>query len=128
MSNYKDMTLISKNAEITGDLKFSGGLRIEGTVVGNVIGADNKSQLTLGESGKVIGEIRAPNVVVNGAVEGDIYSSDFLQLAIKARVSGNVYYSMMEMEKGAEVNGSLVHQDDKKGATNVTEISTKADN
>ena len=43
-------------------------------------------------------------------VEGDVYSSDHIELAAKARVVGNVYYNLIEMVMGSEVNGSLLHR------------------
>jgi cytoskeletal protein CcmA (bactofilin family) len=49
-------------------------------------------------------------IVINGLVEGDVYSSNHIELAAKARVSGNVHYHLIEMVMGSEVNGSLSHR------------------
>ena len=57
----------------------------------------------------VEGDIRAPLVLVNGRVEGDVYGSRQVELAPKACVEGDVYYAMVEMAAGAEVSGSLTH-------------------
>ena len=103
-------TLISSDTVITGDIRFSGMLDIEGLVQGNIVAEPGKDALVrVIDKGRVEGEIRAPSVVVNGAVEGNVYSTRHLELAAKARVKGNVYYALVEMAAGAEVNGSLSH-------------------
>ena len=57
-----------------------------------------------------------PNVVLNGAVKGDILAHDRVELGATARVTGNVYYALIEMEMGAEINGKLIHEP-RKGAS-----------
>lgn len=104
-------TLISKATEITGDIHFSGALEIEGKVFGNIYAADDSAaEVRIRESGLVKGEIQSPLVIINGMVEGDVYSSNHLELAAKGRVQGNVYYHLIEMVMGSEVNGSLCHR------------------
>ena len=103
-------TLVGSQSEVSGDIKFSGGLHIEGTIKGSVIAEnDGKSLVQLSESGTIEGEIRAPFVVLNGVVVGDVHGGEHVELASKARVAGNVYYNLIEMAVGAEVNGKLVH-------------------
>jgi cytoskeletal protein CcmA (bactofilin family) len=107
-------SLIGANSEIQGDVIFSGGLHVDGKVKGNVIAAEgNDSVLTLSERGVIEGEVKVPNVVVNGTVIGDVHALSHVELAAQARVHGNVYYSLIEMAMGAEVNGNLVHRSDK---------------
>ena len=106
----KISTLIGENTEIRGDVHFTGGLHIDGSVKGNVMAGDEGSVLTLGEKGSIEGEVRVPNIVVNGTVIGDVYAHHRIELAVKARVNGNVYYNLIEMAIGASVNGNLVHQ------------------
>lgn len=114
-SSGKIDTLIGENTEITGDVRFSGGLHIDGSIKGNVIAtSDANAVLMLSEHGHIEGEVRVPNVVLNGAVTGDVHASERVELATKARVNGNVFYSLIEMAMGAEVNGNLVHR----GVTN----------
>lgn len=104
-------TLISQKTEIVGDVKFKGGLQVEGVIKGNLIAEPGSGAVVrVADSGRVEGQINAPNVVVNGAVIGDIYAGEYIELAKKARVQGDVYYYMMEMVLGAEVNGKLIHQ------------------
>ncbi len=103
-------TLVGPQSEVSGDVKFTGGLHIEGTIKGNVIAEnDGNSLVQLSESGTIEGEVRAPFIVLNGVVIGDVHGGEHVELASKARVAGNVYYNLIEMAVGAEVNGKLVH-------------------
>lgn len=107
-------TLIGKETHIRGDVEFSGGLHVDGTIGGNVTGAGEGAVLTLSEGGSVKGEVRVPNVVLNGRIEGDVHA-DHVELAAGARIIGNLYYRVIEMAMGAQVNGSLIHQDERPG-------------
>lgn len=110
-NNAHVTTLISRTTEITGDLHFSGALEVEGRVFGNIYADDGSSaEVRIRESGLVKGSIQAPRVIINGMVEGDVHSSEHLELAAKARIQGNVYYHLLEMVMGSEVNGSLSHR------------------
>ena len=68
--------------------------------------------LTLSDKGRVTGEIRASNAVINGMVSGDIVVAERLELASSARIEGNVYYKVLEMAAGAQINGKMVYQAD----------------
>lgn len=104
-------TLISRATEITGDLHFSGTLEIEGRVFGKIYAAeDAEAVVRVRESALVKGEIHAPKIVISGLVEGDVYSSGHLELAAKSRVTGNIFYHVLEMVRGAEVNGTMKHR------------------
>lgn len=103
-------TLVGQHSRVLGDVHFSGGLHVDGSIKGNVYAdQDDKAQLSLSDNGRVEGEVRVPYVVLNGVVQGDVYSSEHVELAANARVTGNVYYNVIEMAVGAEVNGKLVH-------------------
>lgn len=104
-------TLISKSTEIDGDIHFSGTLEIEGKVRGNIFADEGSAaEVRIRESGFVQGEIKVPSIIVNGLVEGDVYSSQHIELAAKSRIVGNLYYHLIEMVMGSEVNGSLCHR------------------
>ena len=103
-------TLVGQHTTVEGDLKFSGGLHIEGVIRGNVIAEnDGSSMLQLSEHGRIEGEVNVPYIVLNGQVRGDVRSGVHIELLAKAQVTGNVYYNLIEMAIGAEVNGKLVH-------------------
>ncbi len=102
-------TLIGRHTHIKGDVSFSGGLRIDGSIAGNINAtADEASLLTLSDHGSIEGEVRVPNLVINGEINGNVYVSQHVELAPKARIHGNLYYRMLEMAMGAEVNGHLI--------------------
>lgn len=119
-------SLIGQNTEIHGDVIFSGGLHVDGTVKGSVIAESGEdSVLTLSERGTIEGEVKVPNVVVNGSVIGDVHATGHVELAAQARVHGNVYYSLIEMAMGAEVNGKLMHQEEKNGRLVAEDVNTE---
>ena len=104
-------SLVGQNTVITGDIKFSGGLHVDGTIKGNVVAdKEDKSTLSISEMGVVEGEVHVSNILLNGTVIGNVYAYERVELAPNAKVTGNVYYNLIEMAMGSEVNGNLVHQ------------------
>ena len=108
----KGVTLIAPHTEVVGDVRFSNQLYVSGKVSGNVLGDNDKATLVISEEGCVSGEVRVPNIVINGTVEGDVFAGHKVELAPKARVRGNLYYKLIEMQLGAVVDGQLVHEDE----------------
>jgi len=103
-------SLIGANTMIGGDLNFSGGLRIDGQVNGNVIATPGKpSTLVLSEHARVNGEVSVTHLVINGTISGSVSASDYLELQSKAKVTGDVHYKTMEIQLGAIVDGRLLH-------------------
>ncbi len=103
-------TLIGPQVVIRGDLVFSGGLYIEGRIHGKVIAEDGSpAMVTLAEQGRIEGEVRAPVVIINGQLDGDVHAGERVELAPKARVQGNVHYQVVEMSAGAQLTGRLIH-------------------
>ena len=103
-------TLVSRDTTVVGDIHFSGNLDIEGLVRGNIVAEKGKDGMVrVIDKGRIEGEIHAPSIVINGTIKGDVHSSKHLELAPKARVEGDVYYTLVEMAAGSEVNGSLRH-------------------
>ena len=109
-------TLVGQGVEITGDIKFQGGLHLDGAIIGNVVTADNAegTVLVISERGRVEGDVYVAYAVINGEVVGNVYASEKLELSAKACVSGNVEYNLLEMASGAEINGQMLHNLDKK--------------
>lgn len=124
-------TLIGGSTELRGDVYFKDGLHIDGVVKGNVIAEGDHSMLTMSEQGRIEGEVRVRNIVLNGEVLGDVYASEHIELAPAARVTGNVYYNLIEMAMGAEVNGKLVHraemQETQQTAVSESDVGLAAD-
>jgi cytoskeletal protein CcmA (bactofilin family) len=104
-------TLVGPNSKVHGDVHFKGGCHIDGVVRGNVTAdPDTESALSISDIGSVEGGVTVPYVVLNGIVKGDVFASQRVELGPTARVTGNVYYNLIEMAIGAEINGKLVHQ------------------
>lgn len=104
-------SLIGSGTKIEGNVSFSGGLRVDGEIVGNVTAiSDQSSTLVVSEQAKIDGEIRVSHMVVNGAINGPVHASEFLELQAHSRVQGDVHYNTLEMHLGAIVDGRLVHR------------------
>ncbi len=104
-------SLIGTGTKIEGDVTFVGGLRVDGEVKGNVRSTgDGGGTLVLSEHARIEGEIHVSHLVINGTIIGPVYSSEFLELQPRARVTGDVQYNSLEMHLGAIVQGKLVHQ------------------
>src|SRR5215469_7621845 len=102
-------TLIGKAARVHGDVDFQGGLHLDGHILGNVRSDEGReSTLSVSETGSIEGAVQVPNVMLNGAVKGDIYARERVVLGATARVEGNVYYGIIEMTLGAQIIGKLV--------------------
>jgi cytoskeletal protein CcmA (bactofilin family) len=103
-------TLIGAKTRIVGDIQFSGGFHLDGSVKGNVDATgDSGSTLSISDSGVVEGSVSVPYVILSGTVKGDIVAHERIELGSSARVTGNVHYGLIEMAIGAEINGKLVH-------------------
>ncbi len=103
-------SLIGVGTTIEGNLSFSGGMRIDGQVNGNVIAAQGKpSTLVLSEHARVNGEVTVTHLVVNGAINGPVSASEYMELQSKAKVNGDVHYKTLEIQLGAIIEGRLIH-------------------
>jgi len=106
-------TLIGHGVEVFGDIKFHGGLHLDGKVTGNVSSAqqqDAGAVLVVSDKGRIEGDVHVAYAIINGEVEGNVYAAEKLELSARARISGNVYYNLLEMASGAEINGSMLHE------------------
>ncbi|KAA0215219.1 MAG: polymer-forming cytoskeletal family protein [Lautropia sp.] len=102
--------LIGAGTAIRGDVRFKGGLRIDGEVCGNVIAEEGEpSMLVLSEHARIEGQVRAAHLVVNGTIVGPVQADELLELQPKAQVSGEIRYRALEMHHGAILDGALAH-------------------
>ncbi len=104
-------SLIGAGTRVEGNVVFSGGLRIDGTVRGN-INSENplEGTLVISEKASVEGAISVGHVVINGTVIGPVFAGASLELLSSATVTGDVEYHQIEMQQGAVIQGRLVHQ------------------
>jgi cytoskeletal protein CcmA (bactofilin family) len=103
-------SLIGAGTTIEGNLNFSGGLRIDGQINGNVVAIQGKpSTLVLSEHAQVNGEVNVTHLVINGSISGPVFASEYMELQSKAKVNGDVHYTTLEIQLGAIVDGRLIH-------------------
>jgi cytoskeletal protein CcmA (bactofilin family) len=109
--NAKIDTLIGAKTRINGDVEFAGGFHLDGYINGNITAESAAGAiLSVSEQGCIEGSVIAANVLLNGIVKGDIDASDRIELGAKARVLGNVHYTVIETAVGAQINGKLIHR------------------
>jgi cytoskeletal protein CcmA (bactofilin family) len=99
--------MLSSDLTITGNIRTSGDIQIEGTIEGDV----HAHLLTVGESAVVRGEIVADDIVVNGHVIGRVRGLK-VRLTSSARVEGDIIHKTIAIESGAHFEGSVQRQDD----------------
>ena len=103
-------TLVSPETVISGDVFFSGGLRVDGNIRGNVQEQEGaQGTIIVGENGRIEGTVSASKIVLIGSVVGPVKAGEFIELQAKARITGDLRYKSLEMHMGAVIDGKLVH-------------------
>ena len=109
-------SIIGEGMEIHGRVVAYKSLRIDGSVFGNVEIPEGKKNITVavGAHGKVFGDVKAYRVLIGGRVEGNIYAVERVELHANANVMGDITYSDIGVEPGAEVVGLLMKRNGRK--------------
>jgi len=101
-------TLVGEGTVIHGEVRFSEGLRIDGEVQGDVVAiGEGPSILVISENARVTGKVHGGHLIINGSVNGPVYSTELLELQPKAAIVGDVRYEVLEMHQGATIDGEL---------------------
>ncbi len=100
-------SVLSADLHITGNLKTTGDIQVEGVVEGDI----RAHLLTVGESATIKGEISADDVVINGRIVGRVRGLK-VRLTSTARVEGDIIHKTIAIESGAHFEGSVQRQDD----------------
>jgi cytoskeletal protein CcmA (bactofilin family) len=100
-------SILSSDLHITGNLKTTGDIQVEGTVEGDI----RAHLLTIGESATIKGEVIADDVVINGRIIGRVRGLK-VRLTATARVEGDIIHKTIAIESGAHFEGSVQRQDD----------------
>ncbi len=105
-------SLIGTGTVIEGNIRFTGGLRIDGEVRGNVEAAEgaSSSMLVLSEQARIEGAVSVAHLVTNGTIVGQVTISESLEMQSRAKIVGDVDYALIEMHQGAVIEGRLVHR------------------
>ena len=108
MAKYNEIetaaiNLISNGTDITGDIKSTGDIRIDGTLSGNLA---TKGKVVIGPTGKVKGEVVCKNSEVSGTIEGKITVTQLLILKASSKILGDIATSKLSIEPGALFSGN----------------------
>lgn len=127
-------SLVGVKTDIKGDIAFSGGLRIDGKIKGNITAkGDGNSTLVLSENAVVLGNVSVPHIIVNGTIKGNVRAAERIEMQHKGEITGDVYYKVIEMAMGAVINGSMVRElidsgrGDKATVTRLKPVTTGAE-
>jgi cytoskeletal protein CcmA (bactofilin family) len=103
-------SLIGATTRIEGNVIFTGGLRVDGMVRGNISSvAEQPGTLMVSAEARIDGEVQAAHIVVNGSINGPVHAMETLELQAGSKVKGDVFYKSLEIHQGAVVEGRLVH-------------------
>lgn len=104
-------TVVGPTSVFRGDVEFTGVMRIEGSVIGNVSGMSGSgSRLWLDGAGSILGNVYVTDAVIEGRITGNVHCLGYLELGASASIVGDVHYAYLEMHLGASVNGLLVRE------------------
>ncbi len=104
-------SLVGVKTDIKGDITFSGGLRIDGKIKGNITArGDGNGTLVLSENAVVLGNVTVPHIIVNGIIKGNVRAAERIEVQHKGEITGDVCYKVIELAMGAVINGSLVRE------------------
>ena len=109
MAKKKELTLIATDAELVGDITFSSQLVVNGVLRGSTSAEEPGASMTVSPGGHVVGDIRAPVVLIYGKVDGTVYALEHLEIAEGAVIQGDLHYTVLQMHMGASVQGRLIH-------------------
>jgi cytoskeletal protein CcmA (bactofilin family) len=104
-------SLIGAGTRVEGSIRFAGGLRIDGEVVGDVEAAEGAaaSTLVLSENALIEGNVKVAHLVSNGTIVGRVTVSDSLEMQPRAKIIGDIEYAVIELHQGAVIDGRLLH-------------------
>ena len=101
-------TLIDKDIVISGDTSYTGGIRIDGKMIGNLkVHGEEDSLLIMGHGSKITGDVDVEKAIINGEINGNIKCHDYLELNTNAIVNGSIEYDIIEVQEGAKITGDL---------------------
>jgi cytoskeletal protein CcmA (bactofilin family) len=121
-------TLIGAETRVEGNIHFTGGLRVDGSVRGNVSEvASAPGSLVLSEHSSVEGSVTVSHVIINGKILGPVRANQYVELQTKSRVTGDVYYKSLEMHTGAVIEGKLIYLGDTQAEKTIDPLLTDKD-
>lgn len=103
------VTIIGPQVNIDGDVAFSGDLRVQGRIVGNITCRSEFDGTTvIHASGSVSGTIKSPRIVIAGRVHGPVHTAESLEIQRGATLVGDASYQRIVIRAGGVIEGSLI--------------------
>ena len=119
-------TLIDKDIVISGDTSYTGGIRIDGKMIGNLkVHGEEDSLLIMGHGSKITGDVDVEKAIINGEINGNIKCHDYLELNTNSIVNGTIEYDIIEVQEGAKITGDLKFIKNNKKTEPKKNIATK---
>jgi cytoskeletal protein CcmA (bactofilin family) len=101
-------TLIDKDNVIKGNYSYSGGIRLDGKIYGDLtVVEDSGGTLIMGEYSRIKGSVIVETAIIAGEVIGNVTCYDYLELQPSSIIKGNIEYNQIEIHAGAKINGEL---------------------
>jgi cytoskeletal protein CcmA (bactofilin family) len=112
--NGTAVNLISQGTEITGDVKSTGDIRIDGVLNGNMV---TKGKVVIGATGRVKGEVECKNSEVSGLIDGKIIVTQLLNLKASSKINGTIITAKLSIEPGAVFTGNCAMKEGENGGS-----------
>ena len=94
-------TIVGDGTRVAGQVSAKGTIRIDGILEGDV----DADWVVVGETGKILGNIRSRGVVVGGSVEGNIEAAETVELMRGAKMTGEIRAPRLSVSEGAFFDG-----------------------
>ncbi len=119
LEKFKDAeTIIGASVKVKGNFHGQGNIVIEGVLEGSL---KTDANIFIGEKAKVVANVEAQDLIVNGEIKGNVKAKNYLSLGKTARINGDIGYGEMSIEKGAIINGQVLSSQENEKKTNEPE-------
>ncbi len=99
-------TIIGADTSIKGEINSKGTVRIDGDFEGTL----EADWVIVGESGRIRGDIRSRGTIIGGRVEGNVNSTEIIEIKHKAEVYGEICTQRLSVSEGAIFDGKVCMQ------------------
>ena len=99
-----NFSILDAHISVTGDMETDGALRVDGRLEGTIHRAD---LVVIGEGASVVGDVTAREVIVGGAVTGNVFAQQRTELRSSGIVAGDIRSAAILIHEGGVVQGRL---------------------
>jgi cytoskeletal protein CcmA (bactofilin family) len=101
-SSNEIVSYLGEGAELNGDISFTNGLRVNGSIKGKIFSG---AILEIGPSGNVEAEVTVKRILIKGEFHGIIHASDRVEIFKDGKVFGDIFTPCLLIESGALFDG-----------------------